>query len=625
MLQDEFPTTFLYVDSHHGDAFETAETNERWNFYNLSAAPSVLTDGRNLIEGAGSCQSAYAAYRSQYMTRMNAMGGNSPVSITGCWAITGDTATIDLIYTLLDPVALGTVRATVFIYEDDVYYNSATSFDKLTRSIKHEAVTTLVNPGDQVAIQKAVTIGANWDQSKLHCIAILQKNTTADKQIWQAASVPYLVDFTVSIPEKVASVPQASGDAYFHGTISNDTGTPDVITLSFDTGFAWPTAYQIEGDPNWYTGPASIDFPAYAGKEITLRVSTDDQHMIDSGNFRAQSQNSGRLAMTTLRVFNGSYSVLLVDDDGMRTDETPWLNAFSTHNYLYEEWDVTSGHGGSGPRLENMAGFDVVIWQHGFFTSNLLASADTTNLKLYLDGGGALLLSSMDYINYQPESNGFVKNYLGVQYPWDPGVGAAEANGVGGDPVSDGMDMTLSRPTGSANRVDQVDPRPEASTIFTNEDGLSVAVRHSFGDARVVYCTIPQNAFPTSGADPNNSTAVAQRMIQWLVNASGGANVEEPGAPVAGGLFAAPNPLVRSAELSFALSPRAAAEPVRLTVVDPAGRLVRTLVAGRLDAGSHRFAWDGRDETGRSMPSGIYFARLDTADGRDGRKVVLMK
>ena len=53
---------------------------------------------------------------------------------------------------------------------------------------------------------------------------------------------------------------------------------------------------------------------------------------------------------------------------------------------------------------------------------------------------------------------------------------------------------------------------------------------------------------------------------------------------------------------------------VRLAVYDVAGREVRTLVDGEMQPGIHRVPWDGRDERGRSVTSGIYYLKM-TAPG----------
>ncbi|MBK8167435.1 MAG: hypothetical protein IPK64_15940 [bacterium] len=77
------------------------------------------------------------------------------------------------------------------------------------------------------------------------------------------------------------------------------------------------------------------------------------------------------------------------------------------------------------------------------------------------------------------------------------------------------------------------------------------------------------------------------------------------------GLAAVPNPFNPSTTLVFEL-PRAM--PVRLTVHDMSGRLVRVLRDGQEGAGGHNeVAWDGRDDTGRAQPSGVYLARMDAA------------
>lgn len=83
-----------------------------------------------------------------------------------------------------------------------------------------------------------------------------------------------------------------------------------------------------------------------------------------------------------------------------------------------------------------------------------------------------------------------------------------------------------------------------------------------------------------------------------------------PGAAPAG-LAAVPNPFNPSTTLAFEL-PRAM--PIRLSVHDAAGRLVRVLRDGQEGAaGRNEVTWDGRDDAGRAQPSGVYLARLEAA------------
>jgi hypothetical protein len=80
-----------------------------------------------------------------------------------------------------------------------------------------------------------------------------------------------------------------------------------------------------------------------------------------------------------------------------------------------------------------------------------------------------------------------------------------------------------------------------------------------------------------------------------------------------------PNPFRDVAEIAFTL---ARPERVELTVVDVAGRRVRSLVAGQLEpAGPRTIAWEGRRDDGSSAPAGIYWALLSWPGGRDRRRI----
>ncbi len=83
-----------------------------------------------------------------------------------------------------------------------------------------------------------------------------------------------------------------------------------------------------------------------------------------------------------------------------------------------------------------------------------------------------------------------------------------------------------------------------------------------------------------------------------------------------------PNPFNRGTVISYTL-PRQSR--VRLTIYNVAGQSVRRLVEGIRTAGVHRISWDGRDELGREVASGIYLYRLQTEAAVMSRKMILMK
>ncbi len=84
----------------------------------------------------------------------------------------------------------------------------------------------------------------------------------------------------------------------------------------------------------------------------------------------------------------------------------------------------------------------------------------------------------------------------------------------------------------------------------------------------------------------------------------------------------APNPVRDAATLRFDL-PRAG--EVRVRIFDPAGRRVRVLVDRVLPAGHQTIVWDGRNDDGRPLASGIFYVRLDWTGKRATRTLTLLR
>lgn len=84
-----------------------------------------------------------------------------------------------------------------------------------------------------------------------------------------------------------------------------------------------------------------------------------------------------------------------------------------------------------------------------------------------------------------------------------------------------------------------------------------------------------------------------------------------------------PNPFNPLTRVSFDLP---ASVRVDLAVYDLAGRVVRTLVDGRiLPAGRHELTWTGSDDAGRRLATGVYFLRLTAGEFRQTRRMALLK
>jgi hypothetical protein len=83
-----------------------------------------------------------------------------------------------------------------------------------------------------------------------------------------------------------------------------------------------------------------------------------------------------------------------------------------------------------------------------------------------------------------------------------------------------------------------------------------------------------------------------------------------------------PSPTAGQARIGFTLPQRAS---VSIRVYDVSGRLARKLLDEVRDEGAHEVAWDGRDETGRRIPGGVYFYRMVVGEWRSERRIVLLE
>ncbi len=84
-----------------------------------------------------------------------------------------------------------------------------------------------------------------------------------------------------------------------------------------------------------------------------------------------------------------------------------------------------------------------------------------------------------------------------------------------------------------------------------------------------------------------------------------------------------PNPFNPSTTISFELSKQTT---VSLRVFDLSGRIIKELLGDDvLDEGMHQTVWNGTDESGRRVASGTYLYRLETGEGGNTRRMVLLK
>ncbi|HRY83604.1 MAG TPA: FlgD immunoglobulin-like domain containing protein, partial [Candidatus Cloacimonadota bacterium] len=123
---------------------------------------------------------------------------------------------------------------------------------------------------------------------------------------------------------------------------------------------------------------------------------------------------------------------------------------------------------------------------------------------------------------------------------------------------------------------------------------------HPTNDGGQVMFMELQIVFPTGSANNDNTTPVVTNMLNQNY----------------------PNPFNPETTISFNLPKAGAAS---LNVYNVKGQLVKTLVNGELAFGNHSIVWNGTDNNGAAVSSGVYYYRLNAGNNTETRKMVLVK
>ncbi len=142
----------------------------------------------------------------------------------------------------------------------------------------------------------------------------------------------------------------------------------------------------------------------------------------------------------------------------------------------------------------------------------------------------------------------------------------------------------------------------------------------------------PNNyAWQVTASDPANHARLAREKFLFTTSSATGVAVgETPPAPGAVLYQNHPNPLVSATQIEFALGSAAASNggPVTLRIFDSQGRLIRTLLedaARALSGARQAVRWDGLDQSGRRVGSGIYHYQLSISGRIYSKRMIVLR
>jgi len=269
--------------------------------------------------------------------------------------------------------------------------------------------------------------------------------------------------------------------------------------------------------------------------------------------------------------------------------------------------------------------FSTIVWVGNDYNGDLVDWFETP-IENYLELGGNVLLMTRRAHNFVDAS---LTEYLRIT--WAEGASGGQELGDCTAVYPGLVDMSF---LGTQNYVDvfYTNVGSESTLLFTDTSGFSgvrgIGVIAEPADGGVLR---PDGAkFSLLCARPYRlEHATCRANVDFILTNFFGEPYSPPvGAPPAAPLASVvldpvyPNPFNPQTKIPFELSQSASVE---LAIYDAAGRLVRSLVSGVQPAGRQDIRWDGTDDHGQSVASGMYFARLKADDTLLRQPMVLVR
>ena len=612
-MQEDYGTDNLVcIYWHVSDVYEIPAGGDRADLYSVSGIPECNFDAVEEVVGAGS--TVINTYRPIILNRMAIP---SPVVITSNGFVAEGGGTITAKFKADASVSYTHLQAQFVVIEE-----VSPTYPWTAMEVAAPEPISLSAAGDSVVVTRNFTI--DWTPAGDLQVVVFLENTSGPFEIINSHLMPDPYAVAMATPVYASEIDYGE-TATYTATLENAGTALDTVTVSVAqdelpggvSSTDWEVSYREFGG-SWETGPTEFILDPSETVDLEVRM-VDNLGTVQGMALTTLTSRSGgnpsRTAVSSFATFVDLPSILLIADDMGWGNESHWETALANNGYSARTW-VAEELG--RPNLSMLSSYWAVLWTAANGNSFAFTGQDEQTVMDYLDGGGNLYLASMNFLSSRLASTTFIQDYLHIT-SWTEDVGDLYVYGESGDPISDGMTLHLvyGPPPNSSDAFVATGP---SETTFTGTPGV-LGLKVQEGGSKVVFQSFPFESvsFYAEHA-PNNRDTLLGRVLDWFEGDTGVDDGEVYRLAI-DRVF--PNPFNPVTKVAFTV-PESAGR-VTLTIHNVNGQVVRSLVDAEYPAGPAVAVWDGMDDAGKGLATGIYFAKLSAGGADAFTKMTLLK
>ena len=574
---DGTPQVFSIIPLSPGDAFDVVVT--RPNYFRYHGIVDVIPD-----------DIPYVIY-DNYTINDASGNGNGILDYGESILLSLSLENVGLVDALAVDADISTANSFISIMDNTAYFNDIPSLQTVTVTDEYAFdVATDISDGELVAFEVQATDGnAVWN-------SIFPIRAHAPLMEY----ISYILD-----------------DASGNGNGELDPGeTAEIIVTIGNHGSS--EAYNVNVDltcsGNTYitvnNGPVAVgNIPEQTTGDAVFSITAADDtpgghHALFTLDINADLGISGA----------GSFEIVIGRFDALVLDLDPYNHSGPVMMDVFDDLDLSASYETEFPGDLSM--YRSVFVALGIvITGHELTHVESAKLEQYLDGGGNLYLEGRrTWYNdpQQPIHDRFnIDVVLDSWFPYESIIGEAGT-------FTENMNFQY----GSVSPYNDYYLTPEGSafTIFTSpEPDFGCTVAYDEGSYKTIGCAFEFGDLTDAG-HPSTKQQLMLEYMQFFGTVATGIPDGSRQSLLASLGDSYPNPFTEHTTISFKLQKDAS---VSIEVFDTYGRRVAVLLDKDLKAGDHSVQWDGTDDSGNKLNSGMYLFNLKTNSVNATKKIIL--